>query len=409
MKNLHALVISQCPQTVSGLFPLLNRAGFKIDIISNLTITKRSKFISNFYESKPDFFVSKLQEIGIKDYDFIIACDDSVLKNILTSDLSLEQKLKILPVTKEKNFSHISSKIGLSKTLKEQGINTPAFAVAQNQIQALEKSREIGYPVMLKVDFSSGGDGVFECNNDSDIKNINPEIFSLPILIQKKILGCEIDLSAIYRDENLLFFNYAIVNKVNKKFGPSVLRTYTPSIYLEKELFDEMRQLGKAIGANGFVNISCIISSQDGKRYFLESDMRPNAWVQFGKFFADDPAQKIKDYFLYKKTLENPPAGKNKDRKEFILPLFLRMSIKEIITNKNSVWKYLPVEDPKFLLALLWKIKIHERYLVFFHHKIRPLLKIIEHIPTNFFRLIIKEKEDRMRIKQTIKRLVLLR
>lgn len=96
-------------------------------------------------------------------YDWIIVTDDQTLKELLDSDLSLDEKLRVLPVLKQENFSHIYSKIGFSKVLSAAGISTPPFSVARSKDEASRLAHQLGFPVLIKQDSSGGGAGVYEC------------------------------------------------------------------------------------------------------------------------------------------------------------------------------------------------------------------------------------------------------
>ena len=62
----------------------------------------------------------------------------------------------------------------------------------------------------------------------------------------------------------LIHFSYSTMDKVvSNRFGPSSLRTYRPLCRVERLVFDWIRALGKALGADGFCNICCI-DADDG-------------------------------------------------------------------------------------------------------------------------------------------------
>lgn len=77
---------------------------------------------------------------------------------------------------------------------------------------------------MIKVDSSCSGYGVFECSNEFDIQKINSEFLKVPFLVQKKIMGTELDLSEFYLNSQLINFCYCVIEKVVRKFGASSLR-----------------------------------------------------------------------------------------------------------------------------------------------------------------------------------------
>jgi hypothetical protein len=123
--------------------------------------------------------------------------------------------------------------------------------------------------------------------------------------------------------------------------------------YLQKEIFDELDLLGKALGANGFVNTSCIQSDHDQKRYFLEADMRPTAWVDFPKFFGDDPAVQIKNFISNGNTLQHPYPINLAYPDEILLPYFSRIKLWELVINRYYVWKCLPNRDHLAIILYL--------------------------------------------------------
>lgn len=355
--KLKVLLIGQCIEIITTLPSLFTRAGFIVDIISNKKVLQKSNLITKYkFVENIATIPDVLSETNLSCYDIIVLCDDIVLVAVLHATcLTFQQKQRLLPVTHERHFQHISSKIWLSHVLAEAGIQTPSFAVATNILQALEKSEYIGYPVMVKIDSSCGGIGVFECKNPADFQKLNPSVFNLPVLIQKKIIGTELDLSAFYQKSNLIYFSHSKIEKVAyNNFGPSVLRTYTQLGALDKALLSEMEALGSAIGANGFVNISCIQTAK-GDRYFIEADMRPNAWTEFSKFLGDDPAIRISKWFEQKESMRALPKINEEYPIKLLLPYFLRMPLHDILLNRYQVWKYLPIEDTSLLFALLYR------------------------------------------------------
>lgn len=332
---------------------LLHRAGFTVDMIAHHPFLSHSKFISNYYQIPEKNMIRRLSEMDMEIYDFIIPSDDYVLFSILNADLPIEKKSKILPVTGEKYFGHICSKIKLSEILAAGNINTPEFARASDFSEALEAMEKIGYPALVKVDHSNGGNGIFECKNRSDLYALDQEIFTKPVLVQKLVDGVETDLSAVYRDGQLLHFSHAEVDKVTKKFGPSIYRTYTQAGALDEELFSTMERLGKTIGANGFVTISSIRSTEDNSFYFIEADMRPNVWAQYAKFIGDDPADRIKAWFVHRERMTRPVSINENYPEKLKLPYFMRMSIPALLCNRCNVWKYTPREDPEPIRIML--------------------------------------------------------
>lgn len=410
MKKLKALLIGDSGELMLNMPSLLSRSGFDVDVIAAGHFLKKSRFISD-YEMVVDVkeALVRAAKRNLDAYDFIIPCDDATLEAALNSEISLEDKLKLIPIKNAENLKHIYSKIGLSQVLSEADITTPYFFVVRNFSEATAAAEKLKYPVMVKVDSSSGGCGVFECCNAFDLNMIDQKIFDLPVLIQKKIIGAELDLSAIYRDGQLLHFTYSKIEKViGNKFGPSSLRTYEQLCNVEERVFLEMKKIGQALGANGFTTISCIKSDDDNKLYFIEADMRPNVWVEVSKFIGDDPAIKISQWFSDAAVLKYPHSINIKYNKKILIPSFLRLSAREILCNRYNVWKFISWDDGNLTLELLCKKIFTDKMLEllemrkFFTKEL--CIRAVKRAPTNLIRLVISKREDRMRIKNFFSR-----
>lgn len=354
MPKLKALIIGESFALTFAIPHLLARSGFEVDLISTCEIFEKSRFISNFdLISDINLAPQKAAEKNLDEYDFITISDDIMLKIIADSNLDIATKLKLLPIKNAENLRHLYSKIELSFVLSESGITTPDFIIAKTQEELIDAAEKLGFPVMVKIDSACAGDGVFECKNIDDIKNLRPDVCNQKLLVQKKISGIEFDLSGLYRDGKLIYFSYSEFVETVSKCGPSRVRLYHQLATIEETIFKQLQQLGKALGANGFVNISCIKSDIDNKIYFFEADMRPNTWVEFGRFIGDDPAARIKDWFLHKKHLENLPKLNENYPKQLTIPYFLRLKFIQILKNKNNAWKYLLFAEYKILIKLL--------------------------------------------------------
>ena len=343
-RMLKALLITSNIVSMMTIPDLLGRAGFKVDCVSLTRAKKHRHVVNNFiYVADVAEFLEVASRKARERYDLIIIGEDELLQTVLNSSLSDDLKLLLLPVLETENFRHIYSKIGLSNVLKEYGVNTPEFHVANERDDLKKLADEIGYPVIVKVDSSWGGSGVYECSDGDDIDHLSGVLKDYPLLIQKKIDGILLDLSGFYQDGQLIHFSYSYPEKFSgNKFSPQSVRSYLQLASIEKIVFDELGRLGRALGANGFVNISCIHSDQDRKLYFIEADMRPNAWINFPRYFGDDPAIQISNYFTSGKVLEYPCKIDKRFPERIILPLFLRLNLWEIISNRYGVWRYIP-------------------------------------------------------------------
>lgn len=359
---LKALLLTQNIISIMTIPDLLNRAGFIVDCISTTKLKKDQKSVRRFISvADGGELIEAATKIISDNYHLVVIGEDDLLKKILNADSPDDVKLKLLPIIATKNFCHIYSKIGLSTALKEHGVSTPEFLIVNEKSELRASAEAIGYPVFIKIDSSGGGSGVYECSNDNDIDDLSDQLKTYPVLMQRKIQGILLDLSGFYQNGGLIHFSYSYPEKfVANKFGPSSVRTYLQLAAVEKTVFDGLARLGKALGAHGFINIGCIHSSQDQKLYFFEADMRPNVWVDFAKYFGDDSAIRIAEYFTSGRVLEYPCQLNNEYPEKILLPYFLRIKLWELIVNRYGVWKYIPKNNP---IALYLIFKKAERYI----------------------------------------------
>mgnify|MGYP000417399265 CR=1 FL=1 len=354
--SLQVLLIGRDDHLLWFLPALLSRAGFIIDVLSSSPLMKSCHFVRDCEIVSKASLINRAAQKCQNGYEWVIIGDDGMLLEIVQSDLSDEIKLKLLPVLKEENFSHVHSKIGLSNLFSTQGIKTPAYRIATNIDEALVAAEQIGYPVLLKIDASGGGFGVHECQSLADLKAVNEEVWLKPLLVQKKIKGIDLDLSALYLEGELIHFSYSKMEKViSNQFGPSSLRSYRSLSCVDEEVFNELQAIGKALGAHGFTNITCIEAFDGCGRYYVEADMRANMWLDAPLFFGEDVANRIACWYLEGKKLQYPVIASQEHPSVMLIPCFLRLKFFELLMNRYHVWKFIPKNNARLIRNLLFE------------------------------------------------------
>ncbi|MGE0652098.1 MAG: hypothetical protein AB7P12_10150 [Alphaproteobacteria bacterium] len=326
---------------------VLRRAGFVVDLVTNNPVSRKLSSIDRytFVDNADDVPRVAIELYRDVSYDLVSPIGDATLMRIVRSSLSDDEKLALLPVTEAQYIHHIGSKIGLSTVFQREGIRTPRFAVAHDKAELNEKIEEVGFPAFVKIDFSGAGDGTFECKTRADVDAVGNGIHVWPVLIQEKIKGYEIDVSAFFQNGELVSFAYSMIKGTAlRKYGPSSLRLYSQLGTIDPAIFDEMRRLGRAIGGHGFTNVS-VIQGDDGHRYYFEADMRANAWVNAPRFFGDDPATRISGYFSNGATMAGPGPVHPEFPDQILIPYFSRIRLWELAINRYRSWSYLPDTD----------------------------------------------------------------
>lgn len=333
-----ALVIGKQFFHLMPIPALLSRAGFTVDVVSTSPSMVGVHYIAtNIKANDDDDLVRLANTMNKTDYTLTVISDDLTLNIIAKSNLSTEEKAALLPIVNSKNINHIGSKIALSIVLKKSGIKTPDFAVVSMPANLKKEVKKIGFPILIKIDFSGGGEGIFECQTEVDLETLEDQSLNYPLLVQKKIDGRLLDLSGFFQHGKPIYFNQSEALAFSDgRFSSSKLRKYKTRT--DPEILDELNQLGKALGMHGFSNITCIESKHDKQRYFIEADMRPNVWLEYGKYYGDDPAPRIKNYFI------NGSASFrmiSHCQDEFMtLPYMPRMRLFEIMINRYQCRKY---------------------------------------------------------------------
>lgn len=342
----YALLIGTQAQLLHPLPNLLSRAGFTVDLMTSSFGVIRQKSIRHLVIFKTfSELLNALSKIDLNIYSLVVSSDDDTLTAIQMSNLSEKKKIKLLPIVAMTNATHLHSKIALSQILRSHGIATPNFAIAQNPDELQLKTIKMGFPAMIKIDQSGGGFGVYSCENTDQLKHLCNQKLTYPLLVQKKVDGKMVDLSGFYQNGRLIHFTYSEFKKcIRGPYGPSVLRTYYDSADLPFQIKDELVKIGKVLGIDGFTNLSCLMSANREQRNYIEVDLRPTIWCDYGKYLGDDPAVAIKAYFdtgISDVSLIQPSPILKQQQPPLQIAHYLRINLFELLVNRYGVWRYL--------------------------------------------------------------------
>ncbi|WP_263357824.1 ATP-grasp domain-containing protein [Acidicapsa ligni] len=352
-----ALIVGRAISLMWSLPSLLSRSGFNVDAITTSSLLRVSKFVrkvdrAGSYDEMVRLAYARICNRAIP-YDWVIACDDDTVRDLSRMDWPEGFEPRYLPRTEVGQLSHIYSKIGLSQVLSAGGVKTPLFRVATNCQDAVAAANELGYPVLIKADSGNGGNCVWECKNDRDVRKLEDVFKAEPMLVQRRIEGRELDLSAIYFEQKLVHFAYSVIEWSLPQFAPSVIRTYYPLPLVAEEIFEEVSTLGRVLNANGFVTIGCIEAADGSGRYYFEADMRTNVWIDFSSFYGEDEKSRIRAWFSNGAYLCKENIRGDAGCLPVTIPYFQRIALWELMVNRYHVWKYIPWTDTKMILTLL--------------------------------------------------------
>jgi hypothetical protein len=117
-------------------------------------------------------------------------------------------------------------------------------------------------------------------------------------------------------------------------------------------------------------------SEQEKIHYLIEIDMRPNAWMYYGKFMGNDFSEGIRRMIKGDLTLVKPD-GKYTGKqlkislyKKDVYRCILEKDVKGLLgwfTNRDHCWNYIPLHDRKlfaactsFLFKTFWSFSLNK-------------------------------------------------
>ena len=333
---------------------LLGRAGFACDTISSDARLARSGVVREAFPFEPaPRWIDAALDWQSRTGGLVVPCDDDLIRQIRDAALDSAIPCRLLPITGPEHLGHVGSKVGLARALEKAGVAVPRFAVVESAGALVAACEALGYPLVVKVDESGGGEGVFPCTSRVEAETLAARSLRLPLLVQELIDGDLIDLSGFFRGGRPVHFVYnRSLKNVGSPFGVSILRRYTRLSALDRDVFEDLVHFSLALGLDGFVNISALRRSVDGRLLFIEADLRPNAWVEASRIFGDDPAPAIRSVFETGHVLTWPPP-RQPGPTTVDLPYPFRLQSWEILTNGHGVWRTFGEHAPADLVRHL--------------------------------------------------------
>lgn len=172
------------------------------------------------------------------------------------------------------------------KILGECEIPRPSGETVYTVKDALEAAGRLGYPVLVRPSYVLGGQGMQIAINDSDTKEyidiINRIAQDHPILVDKYIVGKEIEVDAICDGEYILIPGIMEhIERAGVHSGDSIsvypVQTLSPAI--KDKIAFYTKRLAKALHVKGMINIQFIVDGE--KVYVIEVNPRSSRTVPY--------------------------------------------------------------------------------------------------------------------------------
>lgn len=306
-------------------------------------------------------------------YDWVVLTDDLVIRTMNESVIDPVLFRKIFPITKIEHRDLLGFKSGLSRLCQKYNIVTPAFVIYDGITDPLKLMSNLKFPILLKIDESGGGKGIFEAADAQMALNIFkalPDNKKIGLVFQEYILGDNISVEALFKNGRLLGYSSSkVLENIKGEFSVSRVREYFKLPNLEIDL----SRVADAFGLNGFASITFIRSHETGQFFLIEADLRPHGWFYLAKFGGVDFSELIARYLDPDSEKKYSQILTNQNTK--VIRYFSRdlkwaiqnwnfFGIVRWCVNKDGCWRFVPWHDQKLFWASLIGVAKHCLYYI---------------------------------------------
>ena len=170
--------------------------------------------------------------------------------------------------------------------LESHGIKRPKGTTVMCMQDALAAANELGYPVLLRPSYVLGGQNMIIAFCDEDIREYMAIILAHsiknPVLIDKYLMGIEIEVDAICDGEDVLIPGIMEhIERAGIHSGDSiaVYPAWNISGALTEKLIDYTRKLALSLHTQGLVNIQYVV--HENEIYVIEVNPRSSRTIPY--------------------------------------------------------------------------------------------------------------------------------
>jgi len=263
----------------------LKKAGFEVVIVNNNPET-----VSTDFDTADRLYFEPLTPEDVmniiateKPYGVVVAFGGQTaikLTNFLNS-----QGIRILG-TPADSIDAAEDRKRFDALLEELGIKRPQGFTVMTTDEALDVANRIGYPVLLRPSYVLGGQNMIIAFSDDDITEYMEIILSQnienPVLIDKYLMGTELEVDAICDGEDILIPGIMEhIERAGIHSGDSIAVYPAWNIYddMVEKIVDCTKRLAVSLKTKGLINIQYLI--YEDELYVIEVNPRSSRTIPY--------------------------------------------------------------------------------------------------------------------------------
>ena len=250
--------------------------------------------------------------------------------------------------TQEKDMDRAEDRKEFDDALNNCGILRPKGSTIFTVEEAKEVANKLGYPVLVRPSYVLGGQGMAIAYDDKEIEEYVNEINEIaqehPILVDKYILGKEVEVDAICDGNDILIpgiMEHLERAGIHSGDSISVYPTQTLDKKYEEQIIEYTKKIAKELKIIGMLNIQFIVSKD--KVYIIEVNPRSSRTVPYISKVTNLPMIDIATEVILGKKLKDMPYGTGLYKKsEYVcvkMPVFSFEKIKNADTSLGPEMK----------------------------------------------------------------------
>lgn len=198
--------------------------------------------------------------------------------------------------------------------LEECNIKRPQGKTVYTTKEAIEAANALGYPVLVRPSYVLGGQGMQIAISDEDIEEfmeiINMNVQEHPILVDKYLMGKEVEVDAVCDGEDILIpgiMEHVERAGVHSGDSISVYPAQNINQSIEDIIVDYTKKLAKSLNVIGLINIQFIVYNNEV--YVIEVNPRSSRTVPYISKVTGIPIVSLASSVILGKKLKDLEYG----------------------------------------------------------------------------------------------------